>query len=70
MGLDCRCHVLNHEEVRKSPIVNGRGWHAGVVQLHIAGLPLTSFRTIGAPSVQGASQCPFSLPWAGLEPPQ
>ena len=31
----------------------------GLVRLYIAGLPLRSCRTIGAPSVQGSAQCPF-----------
>ena len=31
----------------------------GLVQLNIAGLPLRSCQTIGAPSVQGSAQCPF-----------
>ena len=31
----------------------------GLVRLYIAGLPLRSCRTIGAPSVQGSAQCAF-----------
>ena len=31
----------------------------GLVRLYIAGLPLRSCRTIGAPSVQGSVQCAF-----------
>ena len=32
----------------------------GLVQLYITGLPLRFCWTIGAPSVQGSAQCPFS----------
>ena len=41
----------------------------GLVWLYIAGLPLRSCRTIGAPSVQGSAQCPFFsfLAAAGFE---
>ena len=35
------------------------GFSTGLVRLYIAGLPLRSCRTIGAPSVQGSSQCSF-----------
>ena len=31
----------------------------GLVRLYIAGLPLRSCRTFGAPSVQGSDQCAF-----------
>ena len=31
----------------------------GLVHLYIAGLPLRSCRTSGAPSVQGSAQCEF-----------
>ena len=42
----------------------------GLVRLYIAGLPLRSCRTIGAPSVQGSTQCAFFsfLVAAGFEP--
>ena len=41
----------------------------GLVRLYIAGLPLRSCRTIGAPSVQGSLQCAFFLLLVpGLEP--
>ena len=41
----------------------------GLVRLYIAGLPLRSCRTIGAPSVQGSAQCVFFLLLVpGLEP--
>ena len=42
----------------------------GLVQLYMAGLPLRSCHTIGAPSVQGSTQCPFFsfLVAAGFEP--
>ena len=42
----------------------------GLVQLYIAGLPLRSCQTIGAPSVQGSAQGPFFsfLVAAGFEP--
>ena len=42
----------------------------GLVRLHIAGLPLRSCHTIGAPSVQGSAQCAFFsfLVAAGFEP--
>ena len=42
----------------------------GLVRLYIAGLPLRSCRTIGAPSVQGSAQCAFFpfLVAAGFEP--
>ena len=33
----------------------------GLVRLYIAGLPLRSCRTIGAPSVQGSTQCAFTV---------
>ena len=33
----------------------------GLVRLYVAGLPLRSCRTIGAPSVQGSAQCAFFL---------
>ena len=32
---------------------------SGLVRLYIAGLPLRSCQTIGAPSVQGSAQCPM-----------
>ena len=35
----------------------------GLVRLYIAGLPLRSCRTIGAPSVQGSAQCAFFRFW-------
>ena len=35
------------------------GFSTGLVWLYIAGLPLRSCRTIGAPSVQGSAQCAF-----------
>ena len=35
----------------------------GLVLLYIAGLPLRSCQTIGAPSVQGSAQCPFFRFW-------
>ena len=46
------------------------GFSTGLVRLYIAGLPLRSCRTIGAPSVQGSTQCAlFSfMVAAGLEP--
>ena len=46
------------------------GFSTGLVQLYIAGLPLRSCRTIGAPSVQGSTQCAFFsfLVAAGFEP--
>ena len=34
-----------------------------LVRLYIAGLPLRSCQTIGAPSVQGSAQCPFFRFW-------
>ena len=42
----------------------------GLVRLYIAGLPLRSCRTIGAPSVQRSAQCAFFpfLVAAGFEP--
>ena len=42
----------------------------GLVRLYIAGLPLRSCQTIGAPSVPGSAQCLFFsfLVAAGLEP--
>ena len=36
----------------------------GLVRLYIAGLPLKSCRTVGAPSVQGSAQRPFFLCWS------
>ena len=35
----------------------------GLVRLYIAGLPLRSCQTVGAPSVQGSAQCPFFHFW-------
>ena len=35
----------------------------GLVRLYIAGLPLRSCQTIGAPSVQGSAQCLFFRFW-------
>ena len=35
----------------------------GLVRLYIAGLSLRSCRTIGAPSVQGSTQCAFFRFW-------
>ena len=35
----------------------------GLVRLYIAGLPLRSCRTIGAPSVQGSARCAFFCFW-------
>ena len=35
----------------------------GLVRLYIAGLPLRSCRTIGAPSVQGSAHCAFFRFW-------
>ena len=34
-----------------------------IVGLYIVGLPLRSWQTIGAPSVQGSAQCPFFRFW-------
>ena len=39
------------------------GFSTGLVRLYIAGLPLRSCRTIGAPSVQGSAQCAFFRFW-------
>ena len=46
------------------------GFSTGLVRLYIAGLPLRSCRTIGAPSVQRSAQCAFfSVPVAaGFKP--
>ena len=46
------------------------GFSTGLVRHYIAGLPLRSCRTIGAPSVQGSAQCVFFsfLVAAGFEP--
>ena len=39
------------------------GFSTGLVRLYIAGLPVRSYRTIGAPSVQGSAQCAFFRFW-------
>ena len=38
-------------------------YSTGLVRLYIAGLPLRSCQTIGAPSVQGSAQCLFFRFW-------
>ena len=61
-------HLTRHEHLRTictyhEYFVFVFVFSTGLVRLYIAGLPLRSCRTIGAPSVQGSTHCAFFRFW-------